>query len=157
MKILVVSDTHGRLDNLEYVLEKVKPIDLLIHLGDVCRQEDYIEALADCPCEIVAGNNDIFSTLPRVRELKLGNYRIHLEHGHRLPYSIEGMRREAADLQCDILMSGHTHRPLIDEADGIWLVNPGSISLPRQEGHNPTYIIMEIDKKGCVHFTLKKL
>lgn len=42
MKILIVSDTHGRLENLERVIEMTKPIDALIHLGDVEGQEDYI-------------------------------------------------------------------------------------------------------------------
>ena len=40
MKILIVSDTHGRLENLERVIEMTKPIDALIHLGDVEGQED---------------------------------------------------------------------------------------------------------------------
>ena len=65
MKILIVSDTHRRHHALETVLEKVKPIDMLIHLGDSEGYEDYIEALADCPVEIVAGNNDFFSRLDR--------------------------------------------------------------------------------------------
>ena len=45
MKILIVSDTHGRLENLERVIEMTKPIDALIHLGDVEGQEDYIRRL----------------------------------------------------------------------------------------------------------------
>ena len=43
MKILIVSDTHGRLENLERVIEMTKPIDALIHLGDVEGQEDYMK------------------------------------------------------------------------------------------------------------------
>ena len=48
MKILIVSDTHGRLENLERVIEMTKPIDALIHLGDVEGQEDYIRRLVPC-------------------------------------------------------------------------------------------------------------
>ena len=48
MKILIVSDTHGRHRNLEEVLDREGPIDMLVHLGDVEGGEDYICALADC-------------------------------------------------------------------------------------------------------------
>ena len=64
MKALIVSDTHGSHRNLERVIEKEQPLDLLIHLGDVEGGEDYIEAIADCPVHVVAGNNDFFSELP---------------------------------------------------------------------------------------------
>lgn len=65
MKILVVSDTHGHTKNLERVLEKVGDIDLFIHCGDLEGGEDYIRALVDVPCYMVAGNNDWFSDLQR--------------------------------------------------------------------------------------------
>ena len=42
MKILIVSDTHKSHKNLDKVLEIVKPIDMLIHLGDVEGEDDYI-------------------------------------------------------------------------------------------------------------------
>ena len=75
MRILIVSDTHGRTNNLEWVLEKEKPLDLLVHLGDLEGSEDYIEAIAPCPVEIIAGNNDYFSDLPRQKIIDIGGYR----------------------------------------------------------------------------------
>ena len=42
MKILVVSDTHRRLDNLQIVLERVQPVDMLIHLGDAEGEEKFL-------------------------------------------------------------------------------------------------------------------
>ena len=71
MKILIVSDTHGRLENLERVIEMTKPIDALIHLGDVEGQEDYIRRLVPCAAYMVSGNNDFFSMLPRELEFEL--------------------------------------------------------------------------------------
>ena len=82
MKILIVSDTHRRHDNLIEILECMQPIDMLIHLGDAEGEEDYIEVLAGCPVEIIAGNNDFFSDLPREKSLQLGKYRVLLTHGH---------------------------------------------------------------------------
>ena len=49
-KVLVISDTHGRTENLDKILPKLKPLDQLIHLGDVGRDEDYIEVVAECAC-----------------------------------------------------------------------------------------------------------
>lgn len=76
MKALIVSDTHGSHRNLERVIEKEQPLDLLIHLGDVEGGEDYIEAIADCPVHVVAGNNDFFSELPREEEFFVGGSHI---------------------------------------------------------------------------------
>ena len=56
MRILIISDTHGRHGNLTEILEREPNIDLLIHLGDVEGGEEYINELAKCPVEIVAGN-----------------------------------------------------------------------------------------------------
>ena len=64
MKVLIVSDTHGREDNLEKVLEKESPIDAMVHLGDVEGSEDYIRILTDAPVYMVAGNNDFYTDLP---------------------------------------------------------------------------------------------
>ena len=60
MKILIISDTHGAHRNFDRVIEKEQPLDMLIHLGDVEGDEDYIPAVADCPVHMVRGNNDFF-------------------------------------------------------------------------------------------------
>ena len=82
MKVLIVSDTHRRHGNLETVLENVGKMDLLIHLGDAEGEEDYIEAIAGCPVEIIAGNNDFFSNLDKEKVILLGKYKVLLTHGH---------------------------------------------------------------------------
>ena len=64
MKVLIVSDTHGRHMGIEEAIEREYPFQKLIHLGDAEGYEDYIADLAECPIEIVAGNNDFFSDLP---------------------------------------------------------------------------------------------
>ena len=63
MKILIISDTHRKHENLLKVLERECPVDLLIHLGDAEGYEDYIAEQAGCPVEVVAGNNDFFFAL----------------------------------------------------------------------------------------------
>ena len=66
MKVLIVSDTHGRDENLEQVVMNEAPFDMFVHCGDVEGREIFIEALVECPCCIVSGNNDFFSDLPGV-------------------------------------------------------------------------------------------
>lgn len=159
MKVLIVSDTHGRDGALREVLEKVKPIDMLVHCGDVEGSEDYIRALADCPTYIVAGNNDFFCDLPREDEFTVGRYRVLLTHGHYYYVSVDTqMLREDAEARgFDIVMFGHTHRPLLEQEAGITVLNPGSLSYPRQEGRKPSYMIMDLDRNGEAHFTLNYL
>ena len=159
MRILVVSDTHKKHDNLERVLDKVSPADLLIHLGDAEGYEDLIEEMAGCPVEIVAGNNDFFSRLPREKELIIGKYRVLITHGHYycVGAGISDIMCEAEGRGMDIVMFGHTHVPLIEYGEHVVALNPGSLSYPRQEGRRPSYLLMEIDKKGQAFFEIEYL
>lgn len=159
MRILIVSDTHKKHKNLEEILERESPIDLMIHLGDAEGYEDYIAELAGCPLEIVAGNNDFFSNLDREKELQIGKYKVLITHGHYYYVSagVEDLKKEALGREMDIVMFGHTHRPLLDYSRGIVTLNPGSVSYPRQEGRKPSYALMEIDGKGEAHFSIEYL
>ena len=159
MRVLIVSDTHGRHSNLIEALDMVQPVDLLVHLGDVEGGEDEIRLLAECPVEIVAGNNDFFSDLPRETSVQIGRYRVLLTHGHYYAVNagIMGIAEEAAARGYDMVMFGHTHRPVIVEEKGATVINPGSISYPRQEGRKPSFILMETDQKGEAHFELEYL
>ena len=49
-------------------------------------------------------------------------------------------------------MFGHTHCPLVEYREGIMLVNPGSISLPRQQSRKPTYIRMSVEEDGEINY-----
>lgn len=156
MKVLIVSDTHGRERNLEKALEKEKPIDQLIHLGDVEGSEDYIRAMTDVPVTIVAGNNDYYSDLPHEEILQLGKYRVLATHGHYY-YVNRGHERlweAAAEKGVDIVMYGHTHVPCLEQKNGVTVLNPGSLTLPRQQGYCPSYIVMETAQDGEAHYKI---
>ena len=159
MKILIVSDTHRKHENLEMVLDRVRPIDLLIHLGDAEGCEDEIAEMACCPIEIISGNNDFFSMLPREKELRIGRYKILLTHGHYyyVNAGFADFETDACARNIDIELFGHTHRPIVDYAKNVIALNPGSLSYPRQEGRRPSYIIMEIDCDGEAHFEINYL
>lgn len=157
MKVLIVSDTHGREQNLAEALEQTGPIDQLIHLGDVEGGAEHIRELAgDASAAIIAGNNDFFCDLPNERIFTLGGHRIFMTHGHG--YFVHSgtlyLKREARKKGADIVMFGHTHKPYMEEDNELLVLNPGSLSLPRQEGHRPTYIVMEIADDGQISYEL---
>lgn len=159
MKVLIVSDTHGKDLTLKKVLEKVKPVDMLIHCGDVEGSEDYIRELAECPVHMVAGNNDFFCDLPNEEELVIGKYRVLVTHGHYYYISMgtQVLKDDARARGFDIVMFGHTHRPCLEQENDIVILNPGSLSYPRQEGRKPSFMIMDIDRDGQAHFTVNYL
>ncbi len=150
MKILIVSDTHGHIGNFREVLRRVSPIDMLIHCGDVEGQEDEIRKLAGCECHIVSGNNDYFSGLPREEEFMIGNNRAFLTHGHGYGVSMgyDRIAEEALSRGAGMVFCGHTHRPVKTVIEGVKVYNPGSLSYPRQEGRDPSYMTMEFDRYG---------
>ena len=159
MKVVIVSDTHGSHRNLEKVLEEEKPMDMLIHLGDVEGGEDYITALADCPAHIVRGNNDFFSDLPGEEEFMMGGYHMFISHGHNYYVSMgeERLKEEARARGADIVMYGHTHKPTLTREEDLITLNPGSIAYPRQEGRRPSYMVMEIGGGDRIEFSLRYL
>lgn len=155
MKVLIVSDTHKKNDNYFKVVAMHNP-DMVIHCGDVEGSEYAISNAVDCPVHIVLGNNDFFSDLPRELELDIAGRKVWVTHGHNYYVSVgsERIKQEAIARGMDIVVYGHTHRPVVDISDDIIVLNPGSLSYPRQEGREPSYIIMETDRFGEWHFTI---
>ena len=159
MKILVVSDTHGRDENFEQAVMQETPFDMLIHCGDVEGREIFIEALTECSCHIVSGNNDFFSDLPREEIVEAGNNRIFVTHGHYYGVSMDitGVIDEAKDRGCNAVFFGHTHKPLLENIGGVLALNPGSLTYPRQRGRRPSYAIVNLDQTGHLTAELKYL
>lgn len=158
-KILIVSDTHRKNDNYLKVLQMEGKLDMVIHLGDAEGSEYTIQAAADCPVEMIAGNNDFFSDFPSEKTLQIGKYRVMITHGHRYYIGMgnEMLKSEAVARGVDIVMYGHTHKPMIEISSSLVTLNPGSLSYPRQENRKPSYIIMTINDKGEADFELKYL
>lgn len=150
MRALIVSDTHGKHGSLDRALKEVGMIDVFIHLGDVEGGEVYIDAVVGCEKHIVKGNNDFFSDLPREEEFMLGTKRVFISHGHNYYVSLdpEMIREEGRARNADIVMYGHTHKPYLEVGEEITVLNPGSLSYPRQEGRKGSYMILEISEEG---------
>lgn len=153
MKVLVVSDTHGKNDLYFKLLEMHKP-DRVIHCGDIEGSEYALDIAAKCPVDMVSGNNDFFSDLPKETEVRACGKKIWVTHGHRYYVSMgtSVIMDEAASRGYDIVCYGHTHRPGISYGNnGVIAVNPGSLSYPRQEGREPSFAMIETDRFGEMH------
>ena len=166
MKILIVSDTHRKDGNLKQVIARTGHLDMLIHLGDAEGSEHMIATWVNehCDLEIILGNNDFFSCLDKEKELMIGRYKTLLTHGHYYNVSVgaEYLKQEARARGFDIVMFGHTHRPFyeVEKKEGdkdLIVLNPGSLSYPRQEGRRPSYMLMETDQSGHAEFTVNYL
>lgn len=157
MKVLIVSDTHKQNFNFYEVVDTVGPLDMIIHCGDAEGSEYEFESMVNCPIHVVAGNNDFFSRLPGELELMIGKYKVMITHGHQYYVSMGNqiLKDEARTRGIDIVFYGHTHRPVIDIGPEVTVINPGSLSYPRQEGRQPSYVLMDIDREGEAHFTLR--
>ena len=121
---------------------------MFVHCGDVEGREIFIEALVDCPCCIVSGNNDFFSDLPREEIIDLAGKKILVTHGHTYGVSggTDGIVEAARARGCEAVLFGHTHYPEIEMQEGILVINPGSLTFPRQRGRKFSYAVMEAEE-----------
>ena len=158
-KYLIISDTHGKDQNFYDVLDIEEPVDGIIHCGDFEGSEGKFALAANCPVYFVSGNNDFFSDLKKDLEFTLDGHNFLVTHGHYyyVSFGTEEIRNEAIARGADIVIFGHTHRPLAKFEDGIYIFNPGSLSYPRQEGRRPSYLILSIHEDGGLEYEVKYL
>lgn len=128
MRILVLSDTHGKLGNAFDIWERLRNIDLVIHCGDHKHDGDELGDAWRIPCVSVNGNCDSYTKDEAIVKTPAGD--ILVCHGHGF-YSEEELVEQAELHACIAVCFGHTHIPLISYTNGVYLINPGSISLPR--------------------------
>ena len=134
MKILVLSDSHAGLSFMRRCIELTQP-DAIIHLGDYYRDGQTInEEYPQIPIYQVPGNCDLHSVWcpdPEIRLIELGGVRLYMTHGHRhhVKQGIYALMRDARAAGAQAALFGHTHLALCQqEADGLWLLNPGASS-----------------------------
>ena len=168
MKILILSDSHGRSDRIFRAYDIEKP-DMVIHLGDLEDMRDSVAARLDSPktpCIFIKGNCDYSSQgdLQSFAVFTLKKHRFYCTHGHlvKVNYGLDTLLYTAEENNCDIALYGHTHMPMNTFMEGsfggpkIHVLNPGSISLPRG-GFERTYMIMELRESGAYDVKLKTL
>ncbi len=145
MRIGIISDTHGNLR--PQVLDLFSRVGHIIHGGDVGSLEvlERLENLA--PVTAVYGNVDglqVRSRCPRVARLELEGFLVVVTHGDQFGSPTpERLHREFPD--AEIIVFGHTHRPLLELVNKtVTVMNPGAAG-PARFGAPPTVGIMELE------------
>lgn len=144
-KILVLSDSHGNLNNMIIAVNKTAP-DLIIHLGDCWTDAQKLRAkFPGIILEQVPGNCDCGQEMLE-RILLIEGKRILICHGHTFNVKAGYLNLEyaAQERQVDAVLFGHTHRVFYGTHNRIIYLNPGSIGAPAY-GVPPSYGILEID------------
>lgn len=142
----LVSDTHGLArPELHAALEGV---ELILHAGDVGGDDVLDELATIAPVQAVFGNTDAPGR-PRLAQYivrTVGGVSIHVSHGHELGNPTPA--RLLAAYPADVLVFGHTHRPLIARADGRLVVNPGAAG-PRRFDILPSIALLSIEDESA--------
>lgn len=154
MRIIVMSDTHRNRVAIDKIVSRNLDADMFIHLGDGESDVNYI--ITKYP-EIaqkfhhVCGNCDWNSLSPAVLTLSVMGHRIFASHGHiqGVKYSLDNFIQTARTNNCDIALYGHTHISQNSYYDGLYVMNPGSASIPK-DGRKPSFGCIDITDKGIV-------
>ena len=141
-RIIVISDTHRSIGNCLDILDNIINIDIVIHLGDHTSDAEEISSIfPDVQMIKIRGNNDFDFSTPTELTLNVDGVKIFCCHGHM--YSKKSLFKIAHDEGCQIILCGHTHISEIYTDSEITLLNPGSISRPRD--YHCSYGVIEIE------------
>jgi putative phosphoesterase len=145
MRLGVIADTHGLLR--PEVFQAFAKVDHILHAGDVGPLDLLTELETLAPVTAVYGNTDgedLRHRLPQIAQVRLEGFDIVVTHGDQLgsptPAALNAMFPQA-----DILVYGHTHRPLLTVVDVVVTVmNPGGAG-HRRFGLPPSVGILELE------------
>ena len=156
MKIGVVSDSHGELENLKKAVDwliKNENINLIIHLGD---DSDDVKAIENFGVEIlkVPGVFENYYQNPEIPNRILKNFKnwkiliTHTETSHKndLPTDLKP-EKLIAEKNVDVVFHGHTHIPRVEEKEGVLFVNPGHLKKEDKKGFPPSFALVEVEDK----------
>lgn len=149
VRIGVVSDSHGSFRNVGRMRTECGRLDWFLHAGDYLRDAARMAvSLGVDPSRMraVAGNCDYPTTKPEELLLEIEGVKIYMTHGHG--YGVKGplqrIHLRAQEVGAQLVIFGHSHVPLLADAGGIVLFNPGSLSEPRRSTDPPSCGLVEI-------------
>jgi len=142
MKIGLISDTHGLLR--PQALEALRGCEQLIHAGDIGKPAILDDLRAIAPLTVVRGNNDQDDAwagdVPYVAVLRVGGVGIYVTH---IPADVP----QALPDDIQVVVVGHSHKPLVEHRDGVLFINPGSAG-PRRFKLPISVALLHIDDDG---------
>ena len=126
--IVVMSDSHGRLPKTERFLTVLDECDYIFHLGDGLADIDFLKKSYGGKVQYVLGNCDGGSGY---KCLEIEKVKFFLTHGH--DYGVKStalpLVLAAQEQGARYALFGHTHIPVIEDVQGITLINPGSVGM----------------------------
>lgn len=148
MKILLLSDTHGDLSRPCEIYKKLTDIDLILHCGDYKSDGIWLGDQFQVPVTAVSGNCDASdSSETEIVETPAGKILLTHGHGQLIHWRLDNLLYLAEEKGCIAACFGHTHKAMCENTDGIWLINPGSLSEPRDYSKG-TYAILNCTEEG---------
>lgn len=148
MKLIALSDTHLKTGEIPPELQAlIEKYDIVVHAGDFSTVDAYKAFNAVGKLKAVFGNDDVpelKKLLPERLKFEVEGVKIGLVHEGGLSISnTTAQGYLAKEMEVDILIFGHLHRPLIEKTD-VMLVCPGSPTKPRMS--NPSVVELIIEK-----------
>lgn len=147
MKAIIFSDSHSSIHNMQIALNKFyEQIDVIIHLGDyVDDAEEISRQFPDCRLFNVSGNCDYNAMLPSTLVVSINGINVLLSHGHHynVKSGINNIYYTALEQNARLCLFGHTHQIFCEKTDEMLILNPGSISKPRNALY-PSFVIVNI-------------
>jgi putative phosphoesterase len=142
MVIGLISDTHSLVR--PEVFDALNGVELILHAGDVGGRGVLDELRAIAPVRAVYGNTDMAGDpfLEESIDLDADGLSIHVSHGHEVGAPTPA--RLLARYTADVIVYGHTHKPLIEQAGQRLVVNPGAAG-PRRFNLKPSVGRLTID------------
>ncbi len=156
MRIIVISDSHGGARNIDYALQSHTDAQHVFFLGDNVRDIENVKTYhPDRIFHIVHGNCDYGNMYPSIDTVTLGGKKIVFTHGHNFAVKSgsSALISKARKAGADIVLYGHTHIAKSEYVDGIYAINPSSISHSR-EGSN-SYAVIDILENGIMPIIVK--
>lgn len=152
MRIAVISDTHRNNHMLEKAFQKCKDADLVIHLGDNIEDAEEFKKIYKKKVINVAGNCDFLDKAPKEIVENIGGKTFLITHGHlyNVKYTLINLKYRAMEVNADVALFGHTHTPLILQEEGMWIINPGSVSLSRKGPNSLAFIDIDKNKINAI-------
>ena len=151
MRLLVLSDSHGRRGALERAIAEQPAARHIFFLGDLVRDIEAVrEFFPDRVFHIVTGNCDGPTLFPAAAIETVEQMPILYTHGHtfRVKSGTGPLLERAREHGCKIALFGHTHIPLLSYENGVYAVNPGSVGAARNGVES--YAVIDIGKSGIL-------
>lgn len=147
LKIAITGDTHGQVEQVQHAISK-QSVDMIFFTGDYVRDGRLLSDRLQVPINSVAGNCDHKGAAESEKLIELEGKRFYLVHGHQfnVKRGLQSIYYRAGELEAEVAVFGHTHIPICQEVNGLWLINPGSPTRPRSLSPRGTYMIITIEQ-----------